>query len=55
MIDKLEKSTRHHITKADHEVIKLFFMLNSTEHENYHARKCLNANDSWHFNIYLHD
>ena len=28
MIGKLEKATRHHITKAGHEVIKLIFMLN---------------------------
>ena len=27
-------------------------MLNSTEHEIYHARKLLNANKCWHFNIY---
>ena len=29
-----------------HEVIKLFFMLNSAEHEN-PAHKCLNANNCW--------
>ena len=34
------------------EVIKLFFMLNSAEHEIYPAHKCLNANNCWHFNIY---
>ena len=34
------------------EVIKLFFMLNSTEHKIYPAHKCLNANNCWHFNIY---
>ena len=28
------------------EVIKLFFMFNSTEHEIYPAHKCLNANKS---------
>ena len=34
------------------EVIKLFFMLNSTDHELVPAHKCLNANDCWHLNIY---
>ena len=34
------------------EVIKLFFMLNSTEHEIFPAHKCKNANKCWHFNIY---
>ena len=34
---------------------KTFFMLNSTEHEIYHAHKCSNANNCWHFNIYKHD
>ena len=31
------------------------FMLNSTEHEIYHAHKCSNANKCWHSNIYLQD
>ena len=31
---------------------KTFFMLNSSESEHYPARKCLNANNCWHFNIY---
>ena len=31
---------------------KTFFMLNSTEHENFPAHKCYNANNCWHFNIY---
>ena len=34
---------------------KTFFMLNSTEQEIYHAHKCWNANNGWHFNIYKHD
>ena len=34
------------------EIIKLFFMLNSTEHEIFPAHKCENANNCWHFNIY---
>ena len=29
-----------------------FSMLNLTEHEIYHAHKCLNANNLLHFNIY---
>ena len=33
-------------------VVKLFFMLNSAEHEIYPAHKCENANNCWHFNIY---
>ena len=32
--------------------VKTFFMLNSTEHENFPAHKCENANNCWHFNIY---
>ena len=64
------------MSKTGPKVIKLFFMLNSTEHEIqqliktkmptnkevscfkslrcciYHANKCLNANNCWHFNIY---
>ena len=32
-----------------------FFMLNSSEHKIYHAHNCKNANNRWHFNIYLHD
>ena len=34
------------------EVIKLFFMLNSAEHEIFSANKYENANNSWHFHIY---
>ena len=34
------------------EVIKLFFMLNSAEYENFSANKYENANNSWHFHIY---
>ena len=34
------------------EVIKLFSMLNSAEHEIYLAHKGQNANNCWHFNIY---
>ena len=34
------------------EVIKLFFMLNSAEHEIFSANKFENANKSWHFQIY---
>ena len=30
-------------------------MLNSIEHEIYHAHKYKNANSCWHFNIYQHD
>ena len=30
-------------------------MLISTVYEIYHAHKCYNANDYWHFNIYLQD
>ena len=30
-------------------------MLNSTEHDIYHAHKCWNANNCWHFNIYEHN
>ena len=30
---------------------KVFFMLNSAEHEIYPARKCQNVNNCWHFNI----
>ena len=37
------------------EVIKLFFRPNTTKHETYHAHKCQNANNCWHFNIYKHD
>ena len=33
------------------EVIKIF-MLKSTEHEIFHAHKCLNANNCWHFNSF---
>ena len=32
----------------------MFFMLNSIEHDIYHAHKCLNANNCWHLNIYGH-
>ena len=32
------------------EVIKLYFMLHSADHEFFLAHKCLNANN-WHFNI----
>ena len=31
---------------------KLFFMLNSAEHEIFSAYKYENANKSWHFHIY---
>ena len=34
------------------EVLKLFFMLNSTEHVIFPAHKCENASNCWHFNIY---
>ena len=34
------------------EVIKLFFMLNSAEHEIFSANKYENANKSWHFHIH---
>ena len=30
---------------------KTVSMLNSIEHEIYHAHKCQNANKCWHFNI----
>ena len=36
-------------------VIKLFFMLNSTEHDIYRAHKYYNANNCWHLNIYYYD
>ena len=32
-----------------------FFMLNSSEHELYHAQNCLHANNCGHLNIYQHD
>ena len=38
--------------KPGSEVIKLFFMLNSDEHEIFSANKYENANNSWHFHIY---
>ena len=31
---------------------KTLFMLNSTEHGNFHAHNCQNDNNSWRFNIY---
>ena len=34
------------------EVIKTFFMLNSTGHEIFTANEHENANNSWHFHIY---
>ena len=34
------------------EVLKLFFILISIEHEIFSANKYLNANNCWHFNIY---
>ena len=34
------------------EVIKLFFMLNSAEHEIFSDNKYENGNNSWHFHIY---
>ena len=37
----------------DPEVMKLFFMLDSAEHEIFSANKYENANNSWHFHIYL--
>ena len=33
-------------------VIKLFFMLNSDEHEIFYANKYENASNSWHYKIY---
>ena len=35
-------------------VIKLFFMLDSAEHEIFSANKYENANNCWHFHIYQH-
>ena len=32
--------------------VKLFFVLNSAEHEIFSANKYENANNSWHFHIY---
>ena len=32
-------------------VVRLFFILNGTEHEIYPDLKCENANNCWHFNI----
>ena len=37
---------------AGPKVKKLFFMLNSAEHEIFSANKFENANNSWHFHIY---
>ena len=34
---------------------KTFYMLNSAEHEIYHAHECENANNCWHFNIHEDD
>ena len=39
-------------TKIWPKVIKLFFMLNSAEHEVFSANKYENANYCWHFHIY---
>ena len=39
-------------SKSGPEIIKLFFMLNSAEHENFSANKYENANFYWHFHIY---
>ena len=33
-------------------VIKLFFMLNSTDHDIFSVHKWSNVNNCWHFNIY---
>ena len=38
---------------AGPEVIKLFYMLNSAEYEIFSANEYENANNSWHFHIYL--
>ena len=40
-----------HFSEVWPEVIKLFFMLNSAEHEIFSANKYENANNSWHFHI----
>ena len=37
---------------TDLKVIKLFIMLNSTEHKINYAHTCSNAINRWHFNIY---
>ena len=43
---------QEHARSPGSEVIKLFFMLNSAEHEVFSADKYENANNSWHFHIY---
>ena len=40
------------VKEAIPEVIKLFFMLNSAEHEIFSANTYENANNSWYFIIY---
>ena len=37
------------------QVIKPFFMLSSAETVIYHAHKCFNDNNCWHFNINYQD
>ena len=40
------------ISEIYKDMCHLMFMLNSAEHELYHAHKCENDNNCWHFDIY---
>ena len=49
---KTDKSKQTVQTKIRPLSYKKIFKLNSAEHEIFHAHKCQNANNCWHFNIY---